>query len=179
MITGIQTHFMNVTTSLLVTAPEDWSVQPTPSWVNIPPPSEAGKVPGWPFLDLFTLVLWGITHSFQTPEAQTTDQTQSRFVEVQETAQKAWNVPGHLTPFSSRHCGSGTRGFQPSTSDVDTTSHCLVTLALTLACAEDLLAHLTPAEPDIDALSWYDTALPWEQPAPYSHGALSCCTHSL
>lgn len=94
------------------------------------------------------------------PETQTTYQTQWRFVEVQETAQQAWDVPGHLTPFPSRHCAFGTKQLQPSISDVNTTSHCLATLALTLAHAEDLFAHLTSAEPDTDALSWYYTVLP-------------------
>lgn len=47
---------------------------------------------------------------------------------------------------------------------MDTTSHCLVTLALKLAHAEDLFAHLTPAEPDIDTLSWYYTVPPESSP---------------
>lgn len=164
--TGIQTHLMNVTVSLLATAPENWSVQPSPSLVKFLSPSEAERAPGCPFLDLLTLVLWGITHTFHTSWNTLTEQIQPRFAEVQETAQQAWDIPRHLlTPFPSRYCGSGTWGPQPSISDVDTTSHCLVTLALTLARAENLFAHLTPAEPCTDALSWYYTILLREQAA--------------
>jgi len=79
------------------------------------------------------------------------DQTPARFAEVQA---KAWDALGHLlAPLPSRHCGSGTRGLQSSTCDVDTISQCLVATGLTLSCAEDPSAHFTPTGPSIDALS--------------------------
>lgn len=72
------------------------------------------------------------------------DWTQERFVEVHATTQLAWDAPAHpFTPLPSKHCVSGTRGLKSSTRDVDTTSHCLVTIGLTSSCAEDLSAHFT------------------------------------
>lgn len=108
------------------------------------------------------------------------DQTQASFAEVQATAQHDWAAPGRpLAPLLSRHCGSGTWGPQSSTCDVDTTSHCLVTMDLTLSHAEDLSARFSPIELGIHALSWHYPILPQEQPAPFSHGALGCCTPAL
>ena len=136
-------------------------------WMPFPGPAYSGTLGKYPHF----------SHLLKHRHA---DQTQARFTEVQATAQHAWDAPGHpLAPLLSRHCGSGTWGPQSSTCDVDTTSHCLVMMGLTLGRAEDLSAHFTPAEPSIDALSWYDPILPREQPAPYSHSACGCCTPSL
>lgn len=95
-----------------------------------------------------------------------TVQAQLRFAEVHKQPNKPGMYQDISPPSHPGTCGSGTQGTQPSISHVDTTSHCLVILALTLARAEDLSAHLTPEEPDIDALSWYYKVLPQEQPAP-------------
>lgn len=102
VITGSQTHFSNVTTSLLVTAPENWSVQPTPSLVNVhqarleePQDALSWICLLWCFEELLTVCT--------CPETQTYCPGSAAVCWGPQTAQQAWDVPGHLTPFPSRH----------------------------------------------------------------------------
>lgn len=107
VITGIQTHFMNVTISLLLTAPENWSIQPSPSSVKFPSPSEAERAPGCPFLNLLTPVLWGITHTFRT--SWNTDLL-IRLSQGLLRSKKQPNKPGIYRDICSRHSHPGTVG---------------------------------------------------------------------